>query len=387
MNAGILLRLTRSAAIAFLFSFPAAAAPVIVVDAASGRVLHSEDAFLRWSPASLTKLMTAYVAFREIESGRLNLKSPVRISTNAAHNPPSHMAYPVGTIITLENALKMIIVKSANDIAVAIGESIAGTEEDFVIRMNQEAHFLGMTDTNFENPNGLHADGQYSTARDLAILTRAIRTQYPQYADLFSIEAIRDGERVYKTYNDLIGRFQGADGMKTGYVCESGFNLAASATQDGRTMIAIILGEIGPKGRAERAATLLQKAFDTGDETGLPLITDLAKTPDTPETPVDMRPIVCSDAGRAARQSERGEPFDTALLTDLDRPPVAVAVGKGGAIGSSRSATMVLGKMVKEVPLPADKPERVTLVDEDDRARYALEPGFDVPVPDRRPET
>src|SRR5690606_1125978 len=169
----------------------------------------------------------------------------------------SKMGYKPGSVMTLDNALKMIIIKSANDVAMAIGENIAGSQEQFVERMNAEARRLGMTGTRFANANGLHSEDQFSTARDLALLVRAIRTEFPEYDDYFSIEALSAGKNVIKTYNLLIGRFAGADGMKTGFICPSGFNLIATATRNGRTLAAVVLGAESGQQRAYLAADLL----------------------------------------------------------------------------------------------------------------------------------
>jgi D-alanyl-D-alanine carboxypeptidase len=381
--------------IAALCAFSGGAAyalPSIVVDARTGMVLEQEDAFKLWSPASLTKLMTAYATFKEIESGNLTLQSPVRISSNAANNPASRMGYPVGTIVTLDNALTMMLVKSANDIAVAIGESVSGNEPAFVDRMNAEAARLGMIDTHFANPNGLNDGTQFSTARDLAILAAAIRREFPQYDSYFSTEAIRYGDTVLPTYNLLIGRFDGADGMKTGFVCESGFNLVASATRNGTTLIAVVLGEFSSKTRAEKAAVLLEKGFAaiaTGEN--YPLVTDLARPAGLSSAVADMRPAICSEEARSKRWEGReavGDmTFATPSIKPLTRDLVAVTVKTGGATGSSGTATTLLGRVVKQIPVPENRPERVSLVDDEDRVNYGLRPGFDVPVPDQRPET
>jgi D-alanyl-D-alanine carboxypeptidase len=364
----------------------AAATPSLVIEADTGRVLEAQDIFVRWRPASLTKLMTAYVAFREIEAGNLTMKSPVRVSLAAARMPPSHMAYPIGTVVTLDNALKMLIVKSANDIAVAIAESVSGSVEEFANRMNAEARRIGMSDTNFVNPNGLHDEAQFTTARDLAILARTIRREFPQYARYFSTEAIATEDRVYPAYNLLLGRFAGADGMKTGYVCESGFNLAASATRGDRTLIAIVLGAFSSNKRAEEAARLLDAGFKaTSAASGRPLLQVMQKPDGLPSAAADLRPVVCSDEARQQRAQERREIYETALLKPLEREPVAVRVGPGGAVGSSRSAAMLLGRMVQQIPVPAEKPIRISLASEEDKLRYALKPG-EVPKPQPRPE-
>ena len=170
------------------------------------------------------------------------MTSPVKITQNALNEPPSKMGFKVGTILTVDNAIKMLLVKSANDIAVAMGEAISGKEEDFVVRMNEEARRLGMSGTHFVNPNGLPAEGQVTTARDLGILARAIWMEFPQHHDLFRIAAIRHGKTIMRNYNGLLERYPGASGMKTGFICASGFNLVASVTRGEETLIAVVLG-------------------------------------------------------------------------------------------------------------------------------------------------
>src|SRR5690606_9021936 len=183
------------------------AGPYLLMDVGTGRVIAQENAFQRWYPASLSKLMTGYVAFRMIKSGDATMQTPIRISANAAKLPPAKMGYPVGSLLTLETALKIIMVKSANDVAYAIGESLAGSEHAFSAWMNAEAARLGMTDSHFVNPHGLHSPQQYTSARDMALLVRAIRTEFPQYAGLFSIEAIQSGKTKMPNGNLLVGRF------------------------------------------------------------------------------------------------------------------------------------------------------------------------------------
>ncbi|MEM8540976.1 MAG: D-alanyl-D-alanine carboxypeptidase family protein [Pseudomonadota bacterium] len=366
------------------------AAPAIVMDVQSGRVIAAEQAFDRWSPASLTKLMTAYVTFREIEAGNLTPLSPVRMSSNAANNPPSKMGYKPGAVMTVENALEMLIVKSANDVAVALGEAVSGSESEFVARMNAEAKRLGMNDTNFVNPNGLHDPNQYTTARDLVILAAAIRKNYPQYDPIFAAEAIRIGDKVTATYNLLLGRYAGADGMKTGFVCASGFNLAASATRQGRTVVAIVLGATSQKTRAEKSVSLLEKAFGSAPQAGT-AITELSRPADASNQLANMRPTVCTEQARAqrwdGRQIEGYINFETQLITALNRPPNALQSGLGGADGVSKSAVMLNGKFVKAYPIPTAKPYRPTLLEAGDAKRYGLRPGFDVPIPNLRPQS
>lgn len=367
----------------------AEAAPALVFEPATGAVLHHEQAHDLWSPASLTKLMTAYVTFRALEAGELTLRAPVRVTANAASTPPSRMGYPSGSVMTVDNAIKMVIVRSANDIAVALGEAVAGSEAAFVARMNEEAARLGMTNTNFVNPHGLHDEQQYTTARDMAVLARALRTEFADRADYFSIEAISFGEQLIPSYNLLLGRFEGADGMKTGFVCASGFNLIASATRGGRTLIAVVMGTESQKERAEKSATLLQDGFGAAAATTVDL--DSVPGTDADGVPADLRPVVCTDEARAARWDGRDVDgniiFDTALIGTMDREPRAARVGLGGAEGASMTAIVLGGEAIDAYPVPAPRPYRPSLASEAEMERYQLRPGFEVPVPMERPES
>jgi D-alanyl-D-alanine carboxypeptidase len=237
--------------------------PHILVDVQTGRVLEHEEAFRKWYPASLTKLMTVYTVFDAIRSGQISLDTPVVMSKRAASAPPAKMGFKPGQKFTLDSALKILMVKSANDIAVAVAEAVGGTQEAFVVRMNSEAAKLGMSDSHFVNPNGLPGNGQYTTARDLAILTVALRRDFPQYAGYFSLEGFTNGKQNVPNINMLIGRFAGADGMKTGFICASGFNQIGSATRNGRTLISVVLGTDSLAARADATANLLQKGFTT----------------------------------------------------------------------------------------------------------------------------
>lgn len=366
------------------------AAPALLFDPATGTVLHHEQAHDLWSPASLTKLMTAYVTFRALEAGELTLRSPVRVTSNAASTPPSRMGYPSGSVMTIDNAIKMVIVRSANDISVALGEAVAGSEAEFVARMNREAARLGMTNTNFVNPHGLHDAQQYTTARDMAVLARALRTEFADRADYFSIEAISFGEQLIPSYNLLLGRFDGADGMKTGFVCAAGFNLIASATRGGRTLVAVVMGTESQKERAEKSATLLQDGFARG---AAATAVDLDSVPgsDADGVPADLRPVVCTDEARAARWDGRDVDgnivFETDLIGTMEREPRAARVGLGGAEGASMTAIVLGGAAIDAYPVPTPRPYRPSLASEAEMERYQLRPGFDVPVPMDRPES
>lgn len=272
----------------------APAGPALLVDAGSGTVLHAHEVFRRWYPASLTKLMTLYVAFRAMESGRVTPDTPVRISERAAAQPFNTTGWPVGTEITLEEAIPLLVVKSANDLAIGLAEAVSGDVEAFVAEMNTAAGDLGMTDTQFVNPNGIHAEGQYITARDLALLAAALRREFPQLSNVFAAESVRLNGETVPSPNRLFGRLPGADGMKTGYLCASGWNIVASATRGGRTLVAIVLGALREGEREAVAAELLEAGFAaTGDGTpdGL-VLGDFRSRSSAPE-PVDMRPYAC----------------------------------------------------------------------------------------------
>jgi D-alanyl-D-alanine carboxypeptidase len=183
------------------------------------------------------------------------------VSTNANLQSPTKMGFPVGTQVTVDNALKMMMVKSANDMAVVLAEGVAGSVEAFAQQMTEAAHRLGMTESNFVNPNGLPDDGQIVSARDLAILARALIREFPEYNAYWHVPAIKYGRRVVRNYNPLLGRYAGADGMKTGFICSSGFNLVATATRDNRQLIAVVLGAPTSAARAQKAAELLESGF------------------------------------------------------------------------------------------------------------------------------
>ncbi|EJF79194.1 D-alanyl-D-alanine carboxypeptidase dacC precursor [Candidatus Bartonella washoeensis] len=241
----------------------ALAQPFLSVDVATGRILEHNQAFERWYPASLTKLMTAYIIFRAMSTGEISPKKHITISEYAAKAPAHRSGYKAGSVLTLDTALSITMVKSTNDLAIAMSEAVAGSQEAFVQQMNAEAQRLGMFGTHFANASGLPDSHNYSTARDIALLAVQIRREFPQYAHYFSIPAIDFGNKrkIQPNSNNLIGRFNGIDGMKTGFICASGFNLVASATRNNRTIIAVILGSNNVSEREEKAAQLLEAGF------------------------------------------------------------------------------------------------------------------------------
>jgi D-alanyl-D-alanine carboxypeptidase len=259
---------------------------LLLIEASTGKVLHAENATYPWYPASVTKLMTAYTTLRAIKEGRISFNTPLTMSRNAVAQQPTKMGFKLGTIVTVDNALKMLMVKSANDIAVAIAEGVGGSLEGFADLMNANARRLGMSQSNFVNPNGLPAENHVTSARDLGILARALIREFPESDSYWHISSIRYGNRVLHNYNSLIDRYPGADGMKTGFICASGYNVVASATRNGRRLIAVVLGSYSGAVRAQKAAQLLERGFNSG---GLSWLTPALGTVDA-LAPIDAQP-------------------------------------------------------------------------------------------------
>jgi D-alanyl-D-alanine carboxypeptidase len=255
--------LVIASAVLGVSSGPVRAGPVILLEAASGRILYAEEQDHQWFPASLTKVMTAYLTFEALKTGRLKLTDTVEVSEKAHLQAPSKLGLPIGNEITLDVAIRALVVKSANDVAIMLAEKIGGSEEAFVQLMNDTARRLGMTRTHFVNPNGLPVPGQVSTARDLARLTRAVLRDFPEHNAVWALSEFHLGKQRLRSHNGLLRSFEGADGIKTGFICDSGFNVVASATRDGQRLIAVVLGEPSGRDRNLRAASLLDHGFET----------------------------------------------------------------------------------------------------------------------------
>ncbi|HEX7072697.1 MAG TPA: D-alanyl-D-alanine carboxypeptidase family protein [Hyphomicrobiaceae bacterium] len=243
----------------------AQAGPKLLFDPADGKVLYAEDIDDQWYPASLTKMMTAYVVFEALKAGQITLETKL-VTSEAAHaQPPSKIGLPVGGEMSVQLGLESLVVKSANDVAIMLAEAVGGSEPAFVERMNATALRLGMTNTHFVNANGLPAAGQATTARDLAKLAMAVTRDFPDYRYLWGLAEFRIGKRRIATHNNLLKTYDGADGLKTGFICDSGYNIVASATRDGRQLMAVVLGEPSSQERAQRASNLLDHGFATYD--------------------------------------------------------------------------------------------------------------------------
>ena len=333
----LLIAITTSGAVA-LGATAANATPeaALLIDADSGRVLYAENATQPWYPASVTKIMTAYVILKAVKEGRITMDKLLTVSENAAAQQPAKMGFPPGTTVTVENALKMLMVKSANDMAVVLAEGLSGSIENFATEMNRTAAELGMTQTSYVNPNGLPADGQITSARDLAILARAAIRDLPEYGFYWHISAIKFGKRVMRNYNTLIDRYPGADGMKTGFICASGFNLVATATRGSRRLIAVVLGARSGMQRAEKAAQLLERGFTGGG--GLSWLVPAFGTVDNLQ-PIDAAPLNLRDDICNARGRRRGAPpsDSEAATTQAEESTSSLALMGGFQLGPPKA--------------------------------------------------
>lgn len=237
----------------------------IVVDAKTGEVLYGKRADAPRYPASITKVMTLYLTFEALAAGRIELDDPVVFSPRAAAQPPTKIGVRAGDSITVQEAMEAMVTRSANDASVAMAEKLGGTEQRFATLMTLRAQELGMVNTTFANPHGLPNSRNISTARDLAILSRAIMRDYPQYYRLFATKNFAFRGQNIRNHNGLLYRMEGVDGLKTGYINASGYNLAVSAVRDGRRLIAIVMGGPTVATRDKVAESLLLTGFDVLD--------------------------------------------------------------------------------------------------------------------------
>lgn len=233
----------------------------IVVEAKTGRILHSVNADTKNYPASLTKIMTLFMTFEALKKGTLRLKQKLPVSRVAEGRSPSKLGLRRGETITVEDAIKALVTKSANDVATVLAEAMGGTERKFAVLMTKRARALGMKDTTFKNASGLPNRRQLSTAKDMAILARAVLYGHPKMYHHFSRESFTYKGRTYRSHNRLMKRYKGMDGIKTGYIRASGFNLVASARRGGTRVIAVVFGGKTSKARDRRVATLLDDGF------------------------------------------------------------------------------------------------------------------------------
>jgi D-alanyl-D-alanine carboxypeptidase len=281
----------------------------IVVDAASGTVLDAHAATARWYPASLTKMMTVYLAFEAVEAGTLTLDEALPVSEHASAQPATELGLGKDETITVKDAVLAVILQSANDAAVVLAERLGGSEEEFAGLMTAKAKDLGMSRTAFRNATGLPDPEQVTTARDMAVLAAALLHNYPQYYHFFSTTSFTYGGHTFGTINGILSRYEGADGMKTGFTCGSGYNLVASAQRDGRRLIGVLLGSHSSFERSAEMGRLLDVGFATDlaqlETTQLLADLGLSDGDEDPEPPTQLSPDECA-YGISATSTEAG---------------------------------------------------------------------------------
>jgi D-alanyl-D-alanine carboxypeptidase len=238
----------------------------VVMDAATGEVVYATNPDVRHYPASLTKVMALFVAFDALRAGRISMDSEIKVSARAARQPASRLGLEAGDRIKLRDAVLALIVKSANDVASALGEHLGGSERKFAAMMNAKAAAIGLDHTSFRNASGLPNRQQLTTARDFAKLVRALQRQHPEYYKLFSTRSFTFRGRKHDNHNRLLDRYEGADGVKTGYIRASGFNLATSARRAGHRLIGVVMGANSPQARDLHMMGLLERGFEKATE-------------------------------------------------------------------------------------------------------------------------
>ncbi|WP_348847280.1 D-alanyl-D-alanine carboxypeptidase family protein [Xanthobacter sp. VNH20] len=348
---GVLRRLTLAIAALGALATAGQATPILLVEADTGKVLEQQEAGKPWYPASVTKLMTVYVALNAMREGRITPDTLMTVSPYAASMQPTKMGFAAGTQVTLDNALKMLLVKSANDMAVVIAEGVGGSVPSFVAEMNDTAARLGMAGSHFENPNGLPNSDQFTTARDLAVLARALIYHFPEHEMLFRIPAIKIGKRVLRNYNRLIDRYPGADGMKTGFICASGFNLVATATRGNKRLIAVILGAPSAVVRTEQAALLFEKGFQPSWSifgASSPTLDTLA---DTGGAPTDMSPQICGRKRAVAAAENEDDSLFAGSGEGANSYAVSAAVAAGFSKGEGAALLQNLPPSMPPIPV------------------------------------
>ena len=233
----------------------------IAVDARTGKILFSSDVDGMRHPASLTKVMTLYVLFQDLKAERIKLTSDLKVSQRAASMQPSKLGLKPGSTISVENAIKALVTRSANDVAATIGENLEGTEANFAARMTRVARAIGMTKTTFKNASGLPNPAQVTTARDMATLSLRIQRDFPEYYPYFRITSFTYKGQTIRTHNRLLGRYQGTDGIKTGYIGASGFNLTTSAKRGDKRIVGVVMGSSSGNARNKYMMKMLDNAF------------------------------------------------------------------------------------------------------------------------------
>ena len=289
----------------------------MIIDAATGEVLHQENADAPRKPASLTKMMTLYLTFQALDNNRLRLDSMLPVSSLAAGQSPTKLGLRAGQRVAVEDLILGLVTESANDAAIVLAEALGGDVDSFAAKMTQTAHRLGMQSTTYQNPNGLPDPGQVTTARDQARLALALQRHYPRYYHYFSTPTFAYGGRMHPNHNRLMARYEGMDGIKTGFIRESGFNLVASCKRGNKRLIGVIFGGPSAAGRDNELAALLDAAFARANGGGDSFPRTQAASYNAEPPP----PVMQASAAASAMQAE---PYTPAASNETTRD-VAVA--------------------------------------------------------------
>jgi len=337
-------------------------------------MLYARDENEPRHPASITKVMTLYLLFEQLEKGRLRLDSRLPISAHAAKQAPTKLGLDPGDTISVEDAIKAIVTLSANDIAVAVAEAIGGDEETFAAMMTRKAHALGMLGTHYANASGLPNDAQITTAADLARLGRAIQERFPRYYHYFSTEVFDYDGVANRNHNHLLGRIDGLDGIKTGYTRESGFNLLTSVKRDGHFIVAVVLGGTTAVGRDRIMANLIETEIDKGSSRHTaPMIAEVAA--EKIEARRDGEPAKLGEAAKSAGKpigaATAADPLPVASIAPMPRPRPAFV---SGAPVSRDEAQMGSGTEMKRVALDGSTERPTTSTTTPSMLRWVVGP-------------
>jgi D-alanyl-D-alanine carboxypeptidase len=331
----------------------------VVIDGTTGKVLFSRNATAARYPASLTKMMTLYLLFEQLKQGKLSLDSMITASPHASEQKPTKLGLTPGESISVEVAIKAIVVRSANDVAVTIGEAIGGTEEEFARLMTRKAHSLGMDQTTFRNASGLPNPGQKTTARDLAVLGRHVAYDFPQYYHYFATPSFTFQGRLYQTHDNLLYRFDGVDGIKTGYTNASGFNLVSSIVREGKHIIGVVMGGRTARGRDNQMMDLLASTLERSRQH--PNLLAQANVPWQSPTITKNRTMLASsefDQTKALNLRANGFDADETPLPATDDEDAAEAMtahdnAGGVAVAANTPAHNTIASNNAPIPLPS----------------------------------
>ncbi|WMS42858.1 D-alanyl-D-alanine carboxypeptidase family protein [Acuticoccus sp. MNP-M23] len=357
----ISLRAVQFAA-ALLFSFGLSAAPAqanskyagYVYDVNAGKALYADQATEQRYPASLTKIMTCYIIFEELAAGRLKFGTEMVASKYAAGRPPSKIGFRPGQSIAVRDAIKALVTKSANDVAVIVAEHIEGSEAAFARRMTETAKRIGMTDTVFRNANGLPNAGQHTTAVDMTQLGIAIQRDFPQYYGVFQTRVFQYGKRRYGNHNKLLGRVEGVDGIKTGYINASGFNLVTSVRRDGKHLVAVVMGGRTGASRNKHMKELIAR-FIPKATVGTPLPVFAFNDAEPAPTPLAKPSRSVLFAARVKAKEDDGDAIADQLLAFAASARTTIAAPAATEVAAGDTLRSVIAE-ARGAGLPAPAP-------------------------------